>query len=321
MIRATARRFIAGSSAGSVSPTEVFAQLQLGVVPSATVCRTFISTHFEDELARRGVTPARLQHYDVKKAGDLLKTLFFERYLLVPYTLVTLHLVFTDTTPMFSDAGPNAGIAEIALWAPDKEAQFSSLVRPSRGAGMTAAATKQSGITDGMLAAAPPFADVWAEANLFINSAAPTEAAKARVLVLSHSSKQSDVRMLQWHCEHDATPVAPHYRFGNTTHLIRELHRRRPVTRSRLPPSWNLAEQALWLDIGGSRGERYTRALPEAQLTWDIAYHTMDRYGDMMLQPRQQLVTRFFDAEAREAVAVQCSSTGGGDSQFDTVML
>jgi DNA polymerase III epsilon subunit-like protein len=282
-----------------LSPVEVFTQVQLGAIPSLAATRNFIVAHFAHEMADRGLSEAKLMIMDAKKTSALLKTLFFERYMSLPFTLVSFDLEFTGI-PTFTDEGPTEDIVELAMYCPDTKEEFASLVRPIKNRRMTQGAADLTGITDDMLTDAPPFADVWRQACDFIARSAQTEGAKERVLLLSHGGRLSDVSMLSWACGRVDSPVPGNFRFGDTHHHIRELHRRRPVTKDRQPHSWQLDELAAWLKVGETRTAKTKhRALPDARLTWDVVYHTMDRYGDEAQPPRQQLVMRFFDPEGK----------------------
>jgi hypothetical protein len=44
-------------------------------------------------------------------------------------------------------------------------------------------------------------------------------------------------------------------------------------------------------------------------LTWEVLSHTLDRYGDDTLTPRQQLVSRFLDREARAIFKVKAGAS------------
>jgi hypothetical protein len=87
--------------------------------------------------------------------------------------------------------------------------------------------------------------------------------------------------------------------FGDTQLQIKDLHRRRPVTKDKWPAAWSLEDIAAFLNL---RVENTHRAGPDAVLTWEALFHSLDRYGDESLTPRQQLVGRFFDQEAKSVL-------------------
>ena len=95
--------------------------------------------------------------------------------------------------------------------------------------------------------------------------------------------------------------------FGDTDHHVRDLHRRRPVTKDKFPPSWRLEDLATWLEL--PIPEQSHRAGADAKLTWEVLYHTMDRYGSDELLPRQQLVQRFFDEQGKPHDGLTPSAT------------
>lgn len=130
--------------------------------------------------------------------------------------------------------------------------------------------------------------------------------------MLSHGQRFADLRMLDLHLARTGNKVPPEVRFGDTYTAIRELHRRRPVTKDKFPPSWALAELAGWLEL--ETPETVHRALPDAKLTWDVMYHTLDRYGDSGLTPREQLVLRYFTVEGEDRVAGLAAGGGGAST-------
>ncbi|ESL08746.1 hypothetical protein TRSC58_03546 [Trypanosoma rangeli SC58] len=125
--------------------------------------------------------------------------------------------------------------------------------------------------------------------------------AEKRLLVLSHGGKLADVSLIKWTLEAHGMELPPALLFGDTFHLIRDAHRRRPVTPDKHPPSWGLEDLVQWLKIPPTLPAH--RAGNDAKMTWDALYHTLERYGDEDLTPREQLVSRFFDEEAKAAMS------------------
>ena len=126
--------------------------------------------------------------------------------------------------------------------------------------------------------------------------------ASERTLILSHGAKLADVQMLHDGCAAVGAKIPSTIRFGDTYNTIRDLHRRRPVTKDKQPPSWALGELGSWLGLDMA-GRGLHRALPDAILTWDVLASTLDRYGDDNLTPRQQLVPRYYSADGDRSLA------------------
>jgi hypothetical protein len=85
------------------------------------------------------------------------------------------------------------------------------------------------------------------------------------------------------------------------------------VTPDRHPPSWKLADLLSWMHVKPS-GTAH-RAEADARMTWDACAHTLDRYGDDCLTPRQQLVARFFDVRQTVASEQLRSSASGEEGK------
>jgi len=115
--------------------------------------------------------------------------------------------------------------------------------------------------------------------------------------------------MLRHACDVIGDPVLRegNFVFGDTDHHVRDLHRRRPVTKDKFPASWRLEDLATWLEL--PIPEQSHRAGADAKLTWEVLYHTMDRYGSDELLPRQQLVQRFFDEQGKPHDGLTPSAT------------
>ena len=121
--------------------------------------------------------------------------------------------------------------------------------------------------------------------------------------------------MLRHACDVIGDPVLRegNFVFGDTDHHVRDLHRRRPVTKDKFPASWRLEDLATWLEL--PIPEQSHRAGADAKLTWEVLYHTMDRYGSDELLPRQQLVQRFFDEQGKQAVAAMAGDAPPPDTR------
>ena len=118
-----------------------------------------------------------------------------------------------------------------------------------------------------------------------------------RLLLLSHGARLVDIAMINWvQTLEGAKQLPPTTTFGDTLLQIKDLHRRRPVTKDKWPAAWSLEDISAFLNL---KVENTHRAGLDAILTWDALYHSLDRYGDESLTPRQQLVGRFFDGEAK----------------------
>ena len=100
--------------------------------------------------------------------------------------------------------------------------------------------------------------------------------------------------MLKYELEQMSEKTWPkEFTFGDTFSVIRERHRRRPVTSNRLPPGWKLTDLANWMELD-LKGQKAHRAVPDAMITWWVLEETLKRYGTEYLTPKQQLGEFFF---------------------------
>ena len=342
MARRTPPLLAAARARGAVTPLDLFMQVQAGATQNPHQMRSFIQQHFREETEAKGITDNKLANMDTRKVMALLRQLFFDKYLSVEFSLFTYDLEFTSV-PKFTKSGPTEDIVEVGVYSPDTDASFSSLVKPLNGRPMAEEAAALTKLTTEEVNAAPDFATVWKGAKDFMaregakshkarQAAMQTRAFDAMtpmttseqepILLLSHGGKLADQSMLGYACEQIGDPFlkADHNTrvvFGDTDHHVRDLHRRRPVTKDKLPPSWKLEDLGQWLDVPVPEGVH--RAGADARLTWDVLYHTMDRYGDDQLLPRQQLVQRFFDEQGKAVVAgmVQHADRNTGSSHAE----
>ncbi|KAH9599423.1 Exonuclease [Trypanosoma melophagium] len=282
---------------------DIFTQLQLGIHPPLSAQRQFIQQHFEEEMERRGITEAKLLAMDGRLCTRLLRQLLFERYLSVPFRLFTFDLEFTGP-PVFGPDGPTEDIMEFGFYSPAHDKVFSCLVRPRSGRRITPEVTALTNITEEMLQRdGLPFPEAWKKVMDVLLTPEPEElpGAEERLLVLSHGGKLADVSLIKWTLEAHGMELPPSLVFGDTLHLIRDAHRRRPVTPDKHPPSWGLVDLVQWMKIPPTLPAH--RAGNDAKMTWDALYHTLERYGDEDLTPREQLISRFFDAEAKQVMS------------------
>lgn len=282
---------------------EIFTQLQLGIHPPLSTQRHFIQQHFEEEMERRGITEAKLLAMDGRLCTRLLRQLLFERYLSVPFRLFTFDMEFTGP-PVFGPDGPTEDIMEFGFYSPAHDKMFSCLVRPTSGRRVSPEVSTLTNITQEMLEEEGlPFPDAWEKVMEVLMTPEPQElpGAEKRLLVLSHGGKLADVSLIKWTLEAHNMELPSSLVFGDTYHLIRDAHRRRPVTPDKHPPSWSLADLVQWLKIPPTLPAH--RAGNDAKMTWDALYHTLERYGDEDLTPREQLVSRFFDMDAKEVMS------------------
>lgn len=304
--RSLLMRFRAARVRKIAEPLELFGQLQVGAVPPLAISRAFIQSHFADEVFRKRITEARIQSLDARNMAQLLRDLFMERYLAVPFRVFAFDLEFTGI-PRFHADGPSEEVVELALYCPRRKRAFSGLVRPV-ACKMSVEAAQLTGISQEMLERdGRPFADVWTEAVAFMtenplsSDGVELPNAASNLLLLSHGGKLADVSMIEWSLKKNNLRLPQGVKFGDTFQLIRDLHRKRPVTPDKYPPSWNLQDMANWLKLDAPTDSH--RAAADARLTWDVVYHMMDRYGDHSLTPEQQFVGRFFERAAKERIA------------------
>jgi DNA polymerase III epsilon subunit-like protein len=277
-----------------VNPTDVFEQIQSGAPMNPSAMKGFIIRHFSEIALVRGLSEARIHAMDTRSLTELLRSLLYEAYVAVPFSVFTFDLEFTGLPGQTK--GP-ASIIEFALYCPDTQKSFTSLVRPLEGSELSEEASKLTGIKYTELDAAPTFDVVLKQALDFVEENAETREALSRSLILSHGAKLADLKILNESARHYGIALPKHLRFADTYNVIKDLHRRRPVTKERLPPSWALQDLGLWLKLDTPPVKH--RALPDAQFTWEVLLHSLDRYGDTSLTPRQQLVARFFASEGK----------------------
>ena len=301
------------------SPLDLFLQIQLGTHPPVTAQRMFLIQHFKEELTERRITDAKVHALDGRVTFNLLRELLFNRYLNVPFRLFTFDMEFTSA-PNFTATGPTEEIIEIGIYSPANNAVFSRLVIPTKK-DIDPQTTKLTGISKQMIEKdGKPFLDVWQDVLRFLNTPEPKEppGSANRILMLSHGGKLADVSMLQWALKSHGLELPDVITFGDTFHIVRDLHRRRPVTPDKHPPSWKLGDLVDWLKVKPST-ETVHRAGDDAKLTWDAVSHTLDRYGDEALTPRQQLISRFYDQEAKKSLATGGASSGAAMNDIKAV--
>lgn len=297
----------------SLVPLEVLTQIQLGITPPLSIQRGFLLEHYSAQLRQRGITEAKLIAMDGKLCAQLLKRVVLEQYLSVPFRVFSFDMEFTGP-PAFTADGPTEDITEMGLYSPMREETFSCLVLPACGRKQAPGVTELTKITDEMLEKhGLPFVEAWEQFLEFVNTPDPGEGADAdqRILLLSHGGKLADVSLIKWTLERFNLELPPSFVFGDTIHLIRDAHRRRPVTVDKHPPSWKLLDLVQWLKIPPTLPAH--RAGNDAKMTWDALYHTLLRYGDDELTPREQLVSRFFDEDAKAQMRMRQGARGTGD--------
>lgn len=293
-------RVLAPSRAKStLSPLEAFTQIQLGITPPVSVQRSFLLEYCEHELESRDITEAKLYAMDPRLTSALLRQLVYDRYLSVPFRVFSFDMEFTGP-PAFTADGPTEDITEIGIYSPARDETASYLVRPVRGKKLGPGVAELTHITDDMLEREGlDFQEAWRHILEFVDTPEPNEAEESsqRILLLSHGGKLADVSLIKWTLDQFGLELPPAFVFGDTIHLIREAHRRRPVTVDKHPPSWKLGDLVQWLRIPMTLPAH--RAGNDAKMTWDALYHTLLRYGDDELTPREQLIPKFFDEEAK----------------------
>lgn len=296
--------FLARGPAGNMpkktlNPLEALTQIQLGITPPLGVQRGFMLEHCEAQLERRGVTEAKLIAMDGRLCTQLMKQLVYEQYLSVPFRVFSFDMEFTGP-PVFTADGPTEDITEVGLYSPLLNETFSCLVQPACGRKQGPGVEELTHITDEMLAQEGiPFVEAWERFLAFVQTPQPDElpGSGERILLLSHGGKLADVSLIKWTLEKFGLELPSSFVFGDTIHLIRDAHRHRPVTVDKHPPSWKLGDLVQWLHIPPTLPAH--RAGNDARMTWDALYHTLLRYGDDEMTPREQLVPRFFDDEAK----------------------
>ncbi|AIN99010.1 hypothetical protein LPMP_251470 [Leishmania panamensis] len=285
---------------GQLNPLEALTQIQLGITPSLPLQRGFLLEHCEQHLEKLGITEGKLLAMDGRLCTQLTKRIVYELYLSVPFRVFTFDMEFTGP-PVFTADGPTEDITELGLYSPLLDEVFSCLVQPVCGRKQGPGVEELTHITDAMLAKEGiPFLEAWQRFLKFVQTPQPNEipGSEERILLLSHGGKLADVSLIKWTLEKFHMELPSSFVFGDTIHLIRDAHRRRPVTVDKHPPSWKLVDLVQWLHISPTLSAH--RAGNDARMTWDALYHTLLRYGDDEMTPREQLVPRFFDAEAKQ---------------------
>ncbi|CCW63363.1 unnamed protein product [Phytomonas sp. EM1] len=281
-------------------PLEVLTKIQLGIFPPLSVQRAFLLEHCSAQLQQRGITEAKLLAMDGRLCTQFLKQLVYERYLSIPFRVYTFDMEFTGL-PVFTQDGPTEDITELGLYSPSRDNIFSCLVRPVCGRKQSPEVAELTHITDKMLEEEGlPFPEAWSRFLNFVNTPEPNEKAGSEecILLLSHGGKLADISFIKWTLEKFKLELPSSFVFGDTIHLIRDAHRCRPVTVDKHPPSWKLADLVQWLKIPPTLPVH--RAGNDAKMTWDALYHTLLRYGNEDLSPREQLVSHFFDEKAKQ---------------------
>ncbi|CBZ27714.1 conserved hypothetical protein [Leishmania mexicana MHOM/GT/2001/U1103] len=297
---ATLRRKASVVLKGQLNPLEALTQIQLGMTPSLPIQRGFLLEHCERQLENLGITEGKLLAMDGRLCTQLTKRIVYELYLSVPFRVFTFDMEFTGP-PVFTADGPTEDITELGLYSPLLDETFSCLVQPVCGRKQAQGVEELTHITDMMLEKEGiPFVEAWQRFLQFVQTPQPDEIAgsEERILLLSHGGKLADVSLIKWTLEKFHMELPPSFVFGDTIHVIRDAHRRRPVTIDKHPPSWKLVDLVQWLHITPTLPAH--RAGNDARMTWDALYHTLLRYGDDEMTPREQLVPRFFDAEAKQ---------------------
>jgi hypothetical protein len=315
---ALAARLSKSAVRSALKPLEALTQVQLGIEPPLAVQRGFLLEHCEAQLEKRGVTEAKLLAMDGWLCTQLMKELVYEQYLAVPFRVFSFDMEFTGP-PVFTSEGPTEDITELGLYSPLLDQTFSCLVQPARGRKQGLGVEELTHISDEVLAREGlPFVEAWRRFLDFVQTPQPDElpGSEERILLLSHGGKLADVSLIKWTLENFGLELPVSFVFGDTIHLIRDAHRRRPVTVDKHPPSWKLLDLVQWLHIPPTLPAH--RAGNDARMTWDALYHTLLRYGDDEMTPREQLVPRFFDEEAKRRMR---ESIKRHQSEIDPLIL
>lgn len=233
------RRLQSGAVRSTLNPFEALTQIQLGITPPLAVQRAFLLDHCEAQLERRGVTESKLFAMDGRLCTQLMKQLVYEQYLSVPFRVFSFDMEFTGP-PVFTAEGPTEDITEVGLYSPLLDQTFSCLVQPACGRKQGPGVEELTHISDEMLAKdGIPFVEAWERFLAFVRTPQPDElpGSEERILLLSHGGKLADVSLIKWTLEKFGLELPPSFMFGDTIHLIRDAHRRRPVTVDKHPPS------------------------------------------------------------------------------------
>lgn len=303
----------------NLSMLDIFVQIQLGITIPPNVQRGFLLQNCASELERKGFEdPAKLAALDGKFLHQLLKEITLREYLhCVPFKVFGFDMEFTGP-PVFRADGPTEDIIELGAYSPSRKEMFSCLVQPHYGRKVQEDVVKLTGITNEMIQKeGVPFPEAWrrlvdflltpeeekkeAEGAVNVGTKRSRKSQEGQhILLLSHGGKLADQSLIKFTLEKTGIPLPKGVVFGDTIHIIRDAHRRRPVTVDRHPPTWGLSDLVSWLNIPPTLPCH--RAGNDAKMTWDILYHTLLRYGDDRMTPKQQLVSRFFDEEAKKSM-------------------
>lgn len=307
----------------NLSMLDIFVQLQLGISIPPNVQRGFLLQNCASELEKKGFDdPTKLAALDGKLLLQLLKDITLRQYLnCVPFTVFGFDMEFTGP-PIFRADGPTEDIIELGAYSPSREKIFSCLVQPYRGRPVQDDVVRLTGISDKMIQKEGlPFPEAWGKLVEFLLTPDKEEQvegggvtkksgdrrrnpdegqAPQHILLLSHGGKLADQSLIKFTLEKTGIALPHGVVFGDTIHIIRDAHRRRPVTVDRHPPAWGLSDLVSWLNVPLTLPAH--RAGNDAKMTWDVVYHTLLRYGDDTMNPKQQLVSRFFDAEAKRSM-------------------
>ena len=120
------------------------------------------------------------------------------------------------------------------------------------------------------------------------------ESNKKKFLLVSHGGRLADVSMLKWESKKASMVVPRQITFGDSYGIIKERHRRRPVTMNKLPAMWDTKALSLWMALPQYEELPDHRALSDAICTWEILEETLRRYGVEHLTAKQQLGEVFY---------------------------
>ncbi|KNH04782.1 CK1 family protein kinase [Perkinsela sp. CCAP 1560/4] len=115
-----------------------------------------------------------------------------------------------------------------------------------------------------------------------------------RLLLISHGGRLADVSMLRWECKKASLKVPKQITFGDSYGIIKEKHRRRPVTQNKLPAMWGVKALSLWMSMPQYKEVKGHQALSDAISTWEVLVETLRRYGVEHLTAKQQLGEIFY---------------------------
>lgn len=302
-----------------LSMLDIFVQIQLGISIPLNIQRGFLLQNCSAELEKKGFDdPNKLAALDGKLLHQLLKEITLKEYLnCVPFKVFGFDMEFTGP-PVFRSDGPTEDIIELGAYSPSRNETFSCLVHPYGGRKVKEEVIKLTGISNEMIRKdGLPFPKAWKKLVDFLLTPEKMEGVEEKeedvgmrkrntqseiphILLLSHGGKLADQSLIKYTLEKTGIPLPEGVVFGDTIHIIRDAHRRRPVTVDRHPPAWGLSDLVSWLNIPPTLPSH--RAGNDAKMTWDILYHTLLRYGDDTMTPKQQLVSRFFDEEAKKSM-------------------